>query len=148
MPLYHYLSQDSVLFLKAASRDDALKQMVRILTERGKIAEEKVFYDAIIEREKIVSTGIGMGIAIPHAKLSQYNNFFVAIGVLENPVEWNALDGAPVRAVFLIGGPDDKQTEYLQLLSCLTQSIKDEERRKKIITLKNPEQIIELFQTI
>jgi len=71
----------------------------------------------MLEREKIVSTGIGMGVAIPHAKLTSVEDFFIAIGILSKGVQWNALDGGPVRLIFMIGGPDDKQTAYLQILS-------------------------------
>ena len=81
-------------------------------------------------------------------KLPSYDQFFIALGVLQKPVDWQALDGAPVRIVFMIGGPDDKQTEYLQILSSLTQAIKDDETRKKLLKLQQPSAMIELFQTI
>ena len=89
-----------------------------------------------------------MNVAFPHAKLPLLDKFFIAIGVLRKSVDWRSLDGAPVRLVFMIGGPDDKQTEYLQILSGLTKSIKEEERRKKLLTLNDPHAMIELFQSI
>lgn len=127
------------------SREDALQALVDLLDGAGKLHDRDSFYAAIMEREKIVSTGIGMGVAIPHAKLFSYDDFFIAIGVLQRGVDWNALDNTPVRLIFMIGGPDDKQTEYLQILSNLTGAIKDEERRKKILTLNSKEAIIQLF---
>lgn len=137
-----------VVFLTAESRDDALQKLVHQLHEQGEVEDEKMFLQAIIEREKIVSTGIGMGVAIPHAKFPTFNHFFIAIGILRKPIDWHALDRAPVRIVFMIGGPDDKQTEYLQILSGLTQMIKDEGKRKKLLTLEEPAAIIELFNGI
>lgn len=137
-----------VIFLNCQTRDETLRLLVHHVYEVGKLEDEEVFYRAILEREKIVSTGIGMGVAIPHAKLPSYDQFFIAIAVLERPVDWAALDGTPVRLVFMIGGPDDKQTEYLQILSQLTQAIKDEERRKKLLTLQQSSSIIELFRII
>lgn len=134
-----------VVFLDADSRDEAIKTMVQKIYNAGKLQDQSFFYEAIIEREKIVSTGIGMGAAIPHAKLTAYDDFFIAIGILRKGLDWNALDGAPVRVIFLIGGPDDKQTEYLQILSSLTQAIKDEQIRKKMLTLNSPQDIIDLF---
>jgi PTS system nitrogen regulatory IIA component len=89
-----------------------------------------------------------MGVAIPHAKLPSYNQFFVALAVLQKPVEWHSLDGAPVRIVFMIGGPDDKQTEYLQILSALTRAIKEDETRKKLLSLQEPSAMIELFESV
>jgi PTS system nitrogen regulatory IIA component len=110
------------------------------------LEDTDVFYHAIIDRERIVSTGIGMGVAIPHAKLPSFDDFFIAIGILQKGIEWEALDGALVRLIFMIGGPDDKQTEYLQILSRLTFALKDEQRRKKLLTLHSPEDIVELLK--
>lgn len=135
-----------VAFLDVDSRDEAIQAIVEKIYRSGKLQDKYSFYEAIIEREKIVSTGIGMGAAIPHAKLSSYDDFFIAIGILRKGLDWKALDGSPVRVIFLIGGPDDKQTEYLQILSSLTQAIKDEQIRKKMLTLNSPEDIIELFE--
>jgi nitrogen PTS system EIIA component len=148
MQISRYMDPQLVVFLNVPTRDEALHQLVHRIYEVGKLDDEDSFYQAIIDREKIVSTGIGMGVAIPHAKLPSYDQFFIALGVLQKPVDWHALDGAPVRLVFMIGGPDDKHTEYLQILSGLTHAIKDEERRKKLLSIRQPRAIIELFQTI
>ena len=148
MQISDYMDTRLVVFLDAHSQEEALTDLVNQIFAIGKLEDKEAFFQAIIEREKIVSTGIGMGVAIPHAKLPHFDHFFIAIGILRKPVDWNALDHAPVRLIFMIGGPDDKQTEYLQILSHLTQSIKDEKNRKKIFNLNNPKAIIELFKTI
>ena len=148
MHISHYMNPQLVVFLNTTTRDETLHQLVSHIAQAGKLEDETTFYQAIIDREKIVSTGIGMGVAIPHAKLTSLDQFFIAIGVLQKPVDWHALDGAPVHLIFMIGGPDDKQTEYLQILSHLTQAIKNEERRKKLLTLQQPKAMIELFQLI
>lgn len=141
-----YLDERLVLFLNAESRDEALEQMIALLNRAKKLKDPKIFHDAILEREKIVSTGIGLGVAIPHAKLQGYNDFFIAIGIQSKKgIEWNALDGAPVRLIFLIGGPENKQTEYLQILSHLTMAIKNEERRKKLLKSYDTHDVIALF---
>lgn len=142
----NYLDPKMVYFLNLDKRDDVLKTLIDFAAEEGKIVEKPPFYEAIIDREKVVSTGIGMGVAIPHAKLPGYDQFFIAIGILNKGVEWNAVDHAPVRIIFMIGGPDDKQTEYLQILSALTGAIKDEELRKKMLTLNSPHAMISLFE--
>ena len=143
-----YLNPKLVIQLKVNERDAALNTLVELLDHEKKLLDKEAFYQAILERERIVSTGIGMGVAVPHAKLTGYSTFFIAIGVHQKGIPWDALDGIPVRLVFMIGGPDDKQTEYLQLLSRLTLAIKDEERRKKMLQLNKPEDIIALFKGI
>ncbi len=144
--IFDYLDPDFISFIECSTRDESLEKLVNLLHEKGKIRNKETFLQALLDREKIVSTGIGMGIAIPHAKLADYDDFFIAIGILKHGVQWGSLDGAPVRIIFMIGGPDDKQTEYLQILSGLTIAIKDEERRKKLLTLNSLKSIIELFE--
>lgn len=141
-----YLDEKFITFISANSRDEALSLMIDNLANHGSLQDKQIFHDALLERERIVSTGIGMGVAIPHAKLKGYEDFFIAIGILQKGVDWNSLDGSPVKIIFMIGGPDDKQTEYLQILSGLTTAIKDENRRRKILTMNSPAAIMSLFK--
>lgn len=132
--------------MQSEDRVGVLRELVELLDRQHKIEDKEVFFKAIMDREKIVSTGIGMGVALPHAKLPGYDSFFIAIGIHSKGIAWDALDGLPVRLVFMIGGPDDKQTEYLQLLSRLTLAVKDEERRKKMLQLSHSKDIMALFR--
>lgn len=149
MAISDYLEEPLILFLNVESRNEALSQLVDALDGAGKLLDRNAFYQAILEREKIVSTGIGIEVAIPHAKLAGYHNFFIAIGIQkQRGIEWNALDGTPVRIIFMIGGPENKQTAYLKILSQLTMAIKDEERRKRILKAQTPRDVIEAFESL
>ncbi len=148
MKIHDYLNSELIFFLDASSKDEALNQIVNRTVEAMELPEGERFRLAIFDREKIVSTGIGMGVAIPHAKLDAYNDFFIAIGVLKTGIDWNALDGAPVRLIFLIGGPDDKQTEYLRILSSVTSVLRDEELRKNLIGTTLPKEVMSLFEIL
>lgn len=144
--LADYLNDKMIAFLETSTRDETIKALVHLCHINGKIADEETFYQKIQEREQIVSTGIGMSVAIPHAKLAGFDQFFIAVGHLKKGVEWNSIDGQPVRLIFMIGGPDDKQTEYLRILSTLTALIKDEELRKKMLTANSPKAMISLLK--
>lgn len=146
-PLSSYMSQGLIVFLDAATRDEAIQALVDTLHSTNTISDSRHFNQAILDREKLVSTGIGMGVALPHAKMEMCHSFFICLGILNKGVNWKAIDNAPVKIVFMIGGPDDKQTEYLQILSHLTQFIKKDEVRKKLLTLNSKEAIMELFNT-
>lgn len=140
--LSKYIQKDSIFFLDADSRDEALKSMVDQLHSSGKLSNPRTFLHAVMEREKIISTGIGMGVAVPHAKLSDFPDFFIAIGIQkEKGLDWGALDNAPVQIIFLIGGPENQQKEYLQILSCLTQAIKNDEIRKSLIMSTSSDEV-------
>ena len=146
LKISNYIDMNLIFFLNVDTSEEAIGHLVDGLYEFEAISDKNIFGKAIFEREKIVSTGIGMGVAVPHAKLYSLKNFFIAIGVQKGKgLEWNAIDKAPVRLIFMIGGPDDRQTEYLQILSHLTKIIKDESLRKKIISAKKPEEIVKLL---
>jgi PTS system nitrogen regulatory IIA component len=90
-----------------------------------------------------------MGVAVPHAKLAGLSEFFIAIGIQNKKgIEWNALDKAPVRLVFLIGGPEGRQSEYLKILSQLTSAIKNLDLRREILQLDTGEDVVALFQAV
>ncbi len=142
-----YLDERLVVFLEENTRDAVISRLVDVLDQAGKLIDKNRFFSAIVDREKLVSTGIGVGVAIPHAKIEGYEDFFIAIAVLKKRgVDWNSLDGSEVKVVFMIGGPENKQTEYLKILSKLTHAVKDEERRKKILKTSSAKEVIDLFQ--
>lgn len=148
MPTFdRYLSPKRIFFIKSQDRDDAIRQLVLQANQANPIDSLEDFYTAVITREKVVTTGIGMGVAIPHAKMSHFQDFFVAVAILDKGVDWKSLDGHPVRLVFLIGGPDNKQTEYLKILSSLTLKIKEDQTRKALFNSTTPEEAYRSFFT-
>ena len=144
--IIRYLDPQLITLFDVSNQAEALETLIDLADRAGKIPNKESFLKAVFDREKLVSTGIGMGVALPHAKQPQFQDFFIAIGILKQGIDWKALDGAPVRIIFLIGGPGNKQTEYLKLLSNLTTAIKNEEKRKKLLQTNSPEAIIKLFK--
>ena len=141
-----YLEKPLIVFLEEDTREEAIARLVERLDREGRLTDKHHFHQAILEREKIVSTGIGIGVAIPHAKISHCSDFFIAVGVQKHKgIDWDALDGSLVQLIFMIGGPDNKQTEYLKILSHLTQSIKDEHRRKRLLRCSSESEVLDLF---
>ncbi len=143
-----YLDEDLVVFLKKESRDQVLKKLVDKLVASGKVGANSNFYQAILKREEIVSTGIGSGVAIPHAKLDSLQDFSIAIGIEKdgNGFDWSAIDGYPVRLVFLIGGPASNQAEYLKILSYLTAKIKHQDLRENLLKCKSRTEVLSFFK--
>lgn len=149
MRIFDYLDSRLVAFLDVETRDQAIDQLVLLLDVEGILPNTEIFRRAIFYREQLVSTGIGMGVAIPHAKLKDLTDFFIVIGIQKKKgLDWNALDQAPVRLIFMIGGPDDRQTEYLQILSLLTSAIRDIDLRKKLLNAESKEEVLEFFSKV
>lgn len=140
-----YFSPRLVLFLDGLSREESLRSLVESASYEGFLSDKQLFYELLLQREKISSTGIGMGVALPHAKLPDEQDFFVAIGIHSRGVLWDAIDGVLVRLIFMIGGPENRQASYLRLLSELTLSVKDDVRRRKLLQARSPEEVIKLF---
>lgn len=145
MEILNYVSESSVFFVEKEKKSEVLSFLVQKSYELGFVKNSDEFRKAIEEREAVISTGVGLGAAFPHAKLDSIKDFFVIIGVLKEPVEWDSFDQKPVNVVFLIGGPDNRQKDYLKILSFLMITIKDKEKREIIINAKNPTDVIKVF---
>lgn len=146
MNIVDYLDSHLIAFLDSTTRNSALQHLVDLLKSFHKIEDSKAFYKAILEREKLSSTGIGVGVALPHAKLENRDDFFIAIGIAREGIDWKAIDKRLVRLIFLIGGPSNKQGEYLQLLSTLTTFLKEESVRQQILHSSTPQEVLNIFQ--
>lgn len=146
--LLRSLSKDSVFFLDAPTRKEAIEQLLAQVEKQHRWVDPKAFHKAILDREQIVSTSIGLGVAIPHARIDSCKEFFVLLGILKTGVEWESVDHLPVRLVFLVGGPEDKPTEYLQLLSEVTLVVKDDKFRKELLKQKDAEGVFELLSRL
>lgn len=137
---------EGIRFLKSRDRDAALEELVATAVKAHKLQDADAFLKAVRDREKLVSTGIGLGVAIPHAKLSDQPEFFICVGVAPEGIDWGALDGEPCRLIFLIGGPDNRPNDYLQILSSLTGMLREEEIRKNMLKSSSAMDILSSFK--
>ena len=135
-----------ISFLDVETRDEAIHALIDLFDQAGKLPNKEAFKEAIFHREQLVSTGIGVSVALPHAKLNGFSKFSIAIGIQRKKgIDWDALDLSPVRLIFMIGGPEDRQSEYLQILSQLTSAIKNVDLRKSLLKATSPNQVLELL---
>lgn len=113
-----------VLDLEVKDKKDALVKMVDILFKSCD-GDKKVFLKAVLDREKLGSTGIGNGCAIPHAKIDSIEEISIAIARIKGGVDFNSLDGERVRLIFMIAAPVSNVGVYLQILANVAKFIKD-----------------------
>lgn len=139
------LSPERIVNLKGQSKDDVLKEMVGVLGTSPNVNDSPSLLKAILEREKIVSTGIGIGIAVPHVKISSVNDFVVAIGRSHQGVEFDALDGQPVHIIVMIAASDKQASDYLKVMAKFMLALKQKEFRREILLLTNPEEVYDAF---
>lgn len=145
--IVRYLDPRLVLFTEETQQMQVIQHLVDLAFKAGWVKNKDIFYQAVIDREKIVSTGIGLGVAIPHAKVPSESDFFIAIGIhKDSGIEWKSLDKAPVQLVFLVGGPGNQHKTYLKILSHLTHLIKQSSLKEDLLKATTQEQVIELFK--
>lgn len=140
--LSRLLSKDRISWIESASKDEALRSMVNLICRSASLQQTDEIYHAILERERLLSTGIGLNLAIPHAKLQGVKDFVVALGIHSQGLPFESLDDKPVHILVMIVGPNFHQEEYLKVLSRVTSFLK--ENREKILGLKTPEEIFQL----
>jgi len=133
---------ERVKILESTDKEGALREMAALVADAPEVENAERLLEAIFEREQIMSTGIGLGIAIPHAKIPQVNEFVVALGKAERPIEFQSLDGKPVNFIVLIAGPDDQQERYLQLLARITLKLKDAAVRRSLASAEDTDAIL------
>ena len=132
--------------LQASSKVDVIKEMIDILSEHNMIPDKESILQAVLEREKIMTTGVGNNVAIPHCKHPDCQNFAIAMGIHPKGVDFEAIDNLPAKIIFLLVGPEDKPGLHIRLLSRISRLISKSEVREKVLQLTNPQDIYQLLK--
>lgn len=138
------------------SLDLVAKKKIEVITilaasalRADKISSLEGFVEDVLEREKTYSTGIGDGIAIPHAKSKNVKEAVILFGKLRENIDWDSIDGKPVEVVFLFGVPEENVNNlHLKLLSQLSRKLMDEDFVKLLKNSKSEGEILEALKDI
>ncbi len=148
MKIHNLLMQDMVITeLKSQKRENVLKEMVSFLKERNKIAREKDLYNKLIQREKLGSTGIGEGVAIPHCKMKGVKDPIIMLAVSRKGVDFYSQDGKPSHVFFLVVSSPENPSLNLQILAAIAHLVrKANSLIKKILKAVNISSIMEVIR--
>jgi mannitol/fructose-specific phosphotransferase system IIA component (Ntr-type) len=113
--------------LTAQAMEESLRTLVDRMADAGILQDRDDVVRRLVEREKVMSTGIGGGIAIPHARTPEVSRTVVAVGLSPEGVPFNSMDGAPVKVVFLIVGPMEASAEHVKVLARIARLVKKSE---------------------
>ena len=117
--------------LKASSKKQVLQQLASHAAQISGEDEREIF-DALLERERLGTTGVGQGIAIPHAKLAGLTHLFALFARLEHPVEFESIDEDPVDLIFLLLAPEAAGADHLKALARVSRMLRDEDMCAKL----------------
>jgi fructose-specific phosphotransferase system IIA component len=131
--------------LNGTTRDECIKELIDRLVETKKIADDKSIFKAVLEREKIMTTGVGNGIAIPHCKHADSPEFAVCLGIQKKGVDFQSIDKNPVKIIFLLVGPENNPGLHIKLLSRISRLMSNEELRQQLLSCKTDQEAYDLI---
>ncbi len=132
--------------LPGTTKNEILNAMIELAAKSDRVTDKERMRSAILEREKIMSTGVGSGFAIPHGKTDAVQDIVAAFAITEQPIDYQSLDDQPVRIVFLLVGKDNSVGPHIKLLSRISRLMNKEEFRKKLLEAKSPSEIMQIFR--
>jgi len=129
--------------LESDEKFRTIEELVDILNNAGRIENRDMVLQAILDRERVMSTGMGDGVAIPHAKTDGVKELVAAFGITKQGIDFQSIDGKPVRIIFLLAGPTDQTGPHLKALSRISRLMHRKEFREKLAAVKNAEQVVD-----
>ena len=120
--------------------------MAKMLDENGKLLDKDKYIKAVTDREKEFSTGIGMGIAIPHGKSSGVKEAALVFGRSTDGLDYQSMDDELAHIFFLIAVPEESSDEHLKILSQISRKLMHKELRNSLMSASSPEEIITLLE--
>lgn len=148
MNLLDILSPQCVISpLVAPDKRGVIDELVDCLAAAGRVKDAKGLKEAVWTREQTRTTGIGNGLAIPHGKSPSMLGVAMAIGRPARPMDFEAIDGQPVRLIVLLASPPDRTTDHIQALARISKLISMNEFRERIYGASSPAEIYDLLKT-
>ena len=147
MRIADYL-RDSLIFLDLETKDkrSTIAKIVDLMDKNNIFANASKFLNEVNQRESLGSTGIGKGIALPHARTQNVKDITISMTRLKEGVEFGSEDKQPVKLIFLLGTPLNAVGEYLKVLAKLSKLLRDDKIRNQILKVETPVQIRKIFE--
>jgi len=140
------LHEDYIIDIKTNSKKGALKELLDVICKSEEITDCNIFTKAIFNREKLMSTGIGYGIAVPHARHKSIKDFVLALGRKKEGLRYESIDDKPVKLIFMIGASEKQDKDYIKLLSRIVLRLKNPDFVNKILDAKGSSEIYQIIK--
>ena len=128
------LSPERIVFINRTTKHDALVELAANLATAPQIKDEKELVSGILQREELMSTAVGRGIAIPHVRLTSVTDLVMSVGICKNDIiDFQPVDDVPVRLLIMIAAAHNQHTYYLQTLSYFSSKLKNKELRDALL---------------
>lgn len=147
MKLIDLLNEDVLVTgLKGKSKEDVINELIDLFKDDPRVNDLEAVRTAVLEREKIMSTGVGKNFAVPHGKTNAVSDILCAFGKTEHPVDYQALDGEPVHLIFLLVGKENAVSTHIKLLSRISRMMTKDEFREKLMHVATTAELLAAFR--
>jgi len=139
-----YLTEDLIdLHLKSTDKAQVLEELSDLLAKSDNIGDNRnVVHKALVYREKLGSTGIGKGVAVPHAKTDVIKGLTIAFGISDSKINFKSIDNEDVNIFFVFASPTRDSQTYLKVLARISRLIREVTFRKELLACKTPAEVI------
>ena len=132
--------------LSGTSKEDVINALVDVLEGHEDIDSLEAVRTAIFDRERIMSTGVGKQLGLPHAKTRAATETVVAFATTDQPVQFGAIDDEPIRLLLLLVGPEDHKSRHIKILGRISRLVSRDPLRKRLIAAEEPETVIDVLR--
>jgi len=149
MKLSKFCSEELISFgLKAQDKKDVIGELVGLVAKSNLVKDGEQLLKDVRDREELVTTGVGYGVAFPHAKTRATKGIVIAFGRSEAGLDFDAMDHKPVHLFFLIAAPEDAIGAHLNVMARLSYIMKSEENRKKLMEVTSPGELLQIIDAV
>ncbi len=135
-----------VLDVQSRDKKGVITELVECLSKEKKVKDTPKAITSVLEREKLGTTGVGQGVAIPHGRTDAVGELVGAIGLSKQGVEFESLDGEPVHIIFLLLSPPDSGGQHLRALAKVSRLFKDKFFRQALLDARTKEEVLKIVQ--
>ncbi len=146
MKIMNYLKEEWVIpDLQGTDKRSILRELSSVLVKPCQVASAEELLQVLLDREKLGSTGIGEGIAIPHGRLKRLKKFFISFGRSIKGVDFDSIDRSPSQLFFLVMAPENSAVDNLKLLSRIVTLLKDASFKRRLLEASSEKELIKII---
>ncbi len=131
--------------LESSEKESAINELIDLFKNDPRVDDIEKVRRSVLEREKIMSTGVGKGFAIPHGKTDSVKDILAAFGRKKEGIDYDALDGNPVNLIFLLVGKETMISAHIKLLSRISRMMNKDDFRLRLLNARDTEEIMDVF---
>jgi PTS system fructose-specific IIA component len=149
MSIEYLINKDLIeVDFSAKSKEEVLCKVSQIVYKSGRITNKGFYFEGLMERERNSTTGFGESIAIPHAKIKEVIQPTISIIKLEEPIEWEAMDGQPVKLIIALAIPQQESKTHLKILAKLSEQLMEEDFRTALLSANTKSELYTVIKGI